>query len=68
MSSPRGDRARRGRAHAHERLDELGLAVALDAGDAEDLAAWIVKETSSSSVRPRGREVRAPRVELDDGR
>ena len=26
------------RQHAHDRLDELGLAVALDAGDADDLA------------------------------
>ena len=39
MSSPsRVDGARGRRAHAHDRLDQLGLAVALDAGDAEHLA------------------------------
>ena len=31
-------RARRSGAQAHDRVDELGLAVALDAGDADDLA------------------------------
>ena len=35
---PTADRAGAGLAHAHDRLDELGLAVALDAGDAEHLA------------------------------
>jgi hypothetical protein len=33
------DRRPAQRAHAHDRLDQLGLAVALDAGDAEHLAA-----------------------------
>ena len=33
------DPAGGGLAHAHDRLDQLGLAVALDAGDAEHLAA-----------------------------
>ena len=37
-SSAQPDGAGRERAQAHHRVDELGLAVALDAGDAHDLA------------------------------
>ena len=38
-SSPSATVPAVGRPHAHDRLDQLGLAVALDAGDAEHLAA-----------------------------
>ena len=39
LGAVEGDRAENARLQAHDRLGELGLAVALNAGDAEDLAA-----------------------------
>ena len=50
------DRAGRRRAQAHDRLDQLGLAVALDAGDADDLAA-----VDRRARRRRARRGRPPR-------
>ena len=38
MSAPPSSTVPVDGAHAHDRLDQLGLAVALDAGDADDLA------------------------------
>ena len=53
-SPPTTTRPASGRAQAGERLDQLGLAVAVDAGDADDLAARARRsETPRTFSRPR---------------